>query len=162
MDYTDLSWCNGVEDRKSTATYVFMLGGASVAWNSRKEPVLELSSCEEEYIYAFLCACQVTRMVNLVEEITTNNHVAITMKIDNMYAINLVKNSIAHGRSIHIEMKFHYLRDQVENGKLDLEHFRIENQIVNIMMKGVQVEVFKKLRSMINVDSLDTINYVVC
>ena len=39
------------------------------------------------------------------------------MKIDNMSAINLAKNPIAHGRSKHIEMRFHYLRDQVADGK---------------------------------------------
>ena len=49
-------------------------------------------------------------MVNLVEEITGKDHGAITMKIDNMPAINLAKNPIAHGRSKHIEMRFNYLR----------------------------------------------------
>ena len=57
MGYTDSSWCSDVEDRKSTIGYVFMLGGAPVAWSSRKEPVVALSSCEIEYITASLCAC---------------------------------------------------------------------------------------------------------
>ena len=86
-----------------------MLGGAPVAWNSRKEPVVALSSCEAEYIVASLCACQATWMVNLVEEIAGKDHEAITMKIDIMSAINLAKNPVAHGRSKHIEMRLHYL-----------------------------------------------------
>ena len=109
VGYTNLSWCSDAEDRKSTAGYVFMLGGAPVAWSSRKEPEVALSSCEAEYIAASLCACQATWMVNLVEEITGKDHGAITMKIDSMSAINLAKNPIAHGRSKHIEMRFHYL-----------------------------------------------------
>ena len=111
VGYTDSSWCSDIEDRKSTAGYVFMLGGATIAWSSRKEPVVALSSCEAEYIAASLCACQATWMVNLVEEITGKNHGAITMKIDSMSAINLAKNPIAHGLSKHIEMRFYYLRE---------------------------------------------------
>lgn len=48
-------------------------------------------------------------MVNLVEEISVEDHVEMIMKIDNMFAINMAKNLMAHGRSKH-EMKFHYLR----------------------------------------------------
>ena len=67
-------------------------------------------------------------------------------------------NLIAHGRSKHIKMRFRYLREQVEDGKMNLEHCRTENQIANIMTKGVQVEVFRTLRAMMNIDSLDTMN----
>lgn len=97
-------------------------------------------------------------MVNLIKEIVGENHGAITMKSDNMYAINLPKNLIAHGRRKHIEMRFHYLREQLSNVKLNLEHYITENQIANIMTKIVQVELFKRLRTMMNVYSLDTIN----
>ena len=174
---------------------------------------MALSSCEAEYIVVSLCACQATWMVNLVEEIIGKDHGAIIMKIDSMSAINLAKNSIAHGQSKHIEMRFHYLREQVADGKMNLveeiigkyheaitmkidnmsainlaknpishgrskhiemrfhylreqvvdgemnvEHCRTENQIADIMMKGVQVEVFRRLRTMMNIDSLDTMN----
>ena len=158
VGYTDSSWCSDAEDRKSTAGYVFMLGGVPIAWNSRKEPVVELSSRKAEYITASLCACQATWMVNLVEEITWKDHGVITMKIDNMSVINLAKNLIAHGRSKHIEMRFHYLREQVADGKMNLKHCRTENQIADIMTKGVQVELFRRLRVMMNINSLDTMN----
>ncbi|CAI8605548.1 unnamed protein product [Vicia faba] len=46
VGYIDSSWCSDAEDRKSTVGYVFMLGGASIAWSSRKESVVALSSCE--------------------------------------------------------------------------------------------------------------------
>jgi hypothetical protein len=80
------------------------------------------------------------------------------MRIDNMLAINLAKNPIAHGRRKHIKMRFHYLRKQVEDEKMNVEHCRTENQIADIMTNGVHVEVFRRLRAMMNVDSLDTMN----
>lgn len=84
------------------------------------------------------------------------------MKISNMFIINLVKNTIARGRSKHIKMRYYYLREQVENGRVSLEHCRSENQIVDIMTKVVQVKLFKRLITMMNVDNLDTMNYVTC
>ncbi|XP_050888702.1 secreted RxLR effector protein 161-like [Lathyrus oleraceus] len=74
VDYTDSSGCSDVEDRKFTVCYVFMLGGALVAWSSRKEPVVAMPSCEVEFIVVSLYACQATWMVNLVEEITRKDH----------------------------------------------------------------------------------------
>lgn len=97
-------------------------------------------------------------MVNLIEEILGEDHGAMIMKIDNMFVIDLAKNPIAHGRSKHIEMMFYYLREQIANEKLNLENNRTENQIVDITMKVVQVELFKILRTMTNVDSLGRMN----
>lgn len=81
---------------------MFMLGGVLVALSSRKEPVVALSSCEDEYITYLLYAFQATWMMNLVKEITGKNHGEMTMKIDNMLAVNMDKNPIAHRRSKHI------------------------------------------------------------
>ena len=119
---------------------------------------MALSSWEAEYIVDSLFACQATWMVNLIEEITSKSHGEITMKIDIMSAINLAKNSLAHGRRKHIKMRFRYLREQVTYGKMNLAHCRTENQIIDIMTKGMQVELFRRLRAMMNIDSLDTMN----
>lgn len=86
-------------------------------------------------------------MMYMIEEIAGENHGAMMMKVDDMSAINLIKNLIAHGRSKHIEMRFNYLREHVSNGKLNLEQCRTENQIAEIMTKAVHVELFKRLET---------------
>jgi hypothetical protein len=55
-------------------------------------------------------------------------------------------------------MRFHYLREQVNNGKLRLEHCRTEDQIADIMRKAVQVEVFKRIRDRLGMETLATMN----
>ena len=55
-------------------------------------------------------------------------------------------------------MRFHYLREQVADVKMNLKHYRIENQIADIMTKGVQIKVFIRLRTMMNINRLDTVN----
>ncbi|GAU26641.1 hypothetical protein TSUD_102510 [Trifolium subterraneum] len=156
--YSDSSWCGDIEDRKSTAGYVFLLGGAPIAWSSKKESVVALSSCEVEYIAASLCACQAIWLANLIEEIMGEDHGVVKMRIDNISAINLAKNHVAHGKSKHIEMRFHYLREQVSNGRICVEHCKSEDQIADIMTTTVQTEIFKRIRNMMGLNPLATMN----
>jgi hypothetical protein len=67
--------------------------------------------------------------MGIVEDIT------IVLKLDNKSAINLAKNPISHGKSKHIETRFHFLRDQVSKGKLKLEFCSSEDQQADILLK---------------------------
>jgi len=58
IGYSDSDWSGDKDDRKSIATYVFMIENASFSWSSKKESVVALSSCEAEYIAASMTACQ--------------------------------------------------------------------------------------------------------
>ncbi|GAU38708.1 hypothetical protein TSUD_396360 [Trifolium subterraneum] len=158
VGYTDASWCGDVEDRKSTAGYMFLIGDAPISWCSKKEQVVALSSCEAEYITASMCATQAIWLKNLIEEIAGKGMDSVTLKIDNISAINLAKNPISHGRSKHIEMRYHYLREQVNNDLLKLEHCRSEVQLADILTKSVQNEVFKRLIDLMGVTSLANMN----
>jgi hypothetical protein len=137
--FTDASWCSDVDDRRSTAGYMFFINNLPISWCSKKEQVVALSSCEAEYIAAAMCATQAIWLKTLIEEVTGEVSEAATIKIDNVSAINLAKNPISHGRSKHIELRFHYLRDQVTRGLLKLEHCRSSIQIANVLTKSVQV-----------------------
>jgi hypothetical protein len=160
VGYTDSNWCGDKDDRKSTADYIFQIGGASISWSSRKEPVVALSTCEAEYIDASLCACQGVWLCNLLNEIGNIKCESVILKVDNLSAINLAKNPIAHGRSKHIEMRFHYLREQVDKGILKLEHCRTELQVADLLTKGVTVEVFNRLKNLMGAKSLESMNEV--
>lgn len=76
-----------------------------------------------------------------------------TLLVDNVSTINLVKNLIAHGRSKHIEMRVHYLRELVSKGMFRLRYYRIKDQVVDFFTKGVKNDVFKRLK--MNMDMED-------
>ncbi|KAK8465133.1 hypothetical protein PHAVU_010G158100 [Phaseolus vulgaris] len=71
--------------------------------------------------------------------------------IDKKSAINLAKNPVAHGRSKHIETKYHFLRDQVGKGKIRLKHCKTDLQITDIMTKSLRADRFRELRRLLNV-----------
>ena len=78
--------------------------------------------------------------------------------IDNVLTINLAKNPILHGRSKHIETRFHYLRDQVIKGRIELVHLRLEDQIVDILTTPLKTSKFLKIRSLLGLVSAKSLN----
>lgn len=79
---------------------------------------MELSSCEANYIVALLFVFQAVWLMNLLKELCSEDGETVTLMVDNTSTINLVKNPIAHGRSKHVEMRFHHLREIVSEGRL--------------------------------------------
>jgi hypothetical protein len=82
----------------------------------------------------------------------------VELMVDNKSAINMVKNPIAHGRSKHIETKFHFLRDQVTNGEIKLSYCNTNDQMADVLTKPLKIERFRDLRKMLNVQSLENLN----
>lgn len=105
-----------------------MFGATPIYWCSKKEPTVSLSSCEAEYIVASLYACQAVWLMNLLEELCSSEGGAVTLLIDNASAVNISKNPIAHGRSKHIEIRFHYLRELVSERRLRLGYWMVDLQ----------------------------------
>ena len=72
----------------------------------------------------------------------------VELLVDNKSAIDLAKNLVSHGRSKHIKTKFHFLRDQVNKGKIDLKHCKKDLQLAYIMIGALKIDRFKMLRKM--------------
>lgn len=75
--------------------------------------------------------------------------------IDNKSAINFVKNPMLHGRTKHIESKFHFLRSHVHNGVLEVMHCSTQKQLANVLTKAIKTDQFLHLRDEIGVISFD-------
>lgn len=142
FDYTDSKWCSDKDDRKSTTGYIFMYEETPISWYSKKQQVVALSSCVAEYITVFMYVCQVVWLMDLMNKLCSKENGVMTLMIYNVSAINLAKNLIAHGRSIHIDMRFHYLIELVSEGKLKLGYCKSEDQVVDLLIKGVTIELF--------------------
>ncbi|BAU02475.1 hypothetical protein VIGAN_11201500, partial [Vigna angularis var. angularis] len=78
----------------------------------------------------------------------------IQLKIDNISAINLAKNPVSHGRSKHIEVKFHFLRDMVNKERIALVYCKTEVQLADLFTKPLKVDRFDSLKKSIGVVSL--------
>ncbi|KAK2402146.1 putative mitochondrial protein [Trifolium repens] len=158
VGFSDADWCGDKIERKSTSGYLFKFQGAPVSWCSKKQSVIALSSCEAEYVAGSLASCQANWLQSLLSEMGIIEDITVVLNLDNKSAINLAKNPISHGKSKHIETRFHFLRDQVSKGKLKLEFCSSEDQQADIMTKAVKRDQFLKLRREIGVVNFDSLN----
>ncbi|GAU13535.1 hypothetical protein TSUD_346390 [Trifolium subterraneum] len=157
-EFSDADWCGDKVDRRSTTGYVFKFQNAPVSWCSKKQSVIALFSCEAEYVAGSLAACQANWLQSLLSEMKIIDNITVMLKIDNKSAINLAKNPVSHGKSKHIETMFHFLRDQVNKGKLNLEYCSTNDQQADILTKVVKRDQFLKLRREMRIVSFDSLN----
>jgi len=123
-----------------------MIENAAFSWSYKKESVVALTSCEAEYIAASMTACQAQWINMLLMKLQLVKDEKTELRIDSKSAIDLAKYPVAHGRSKHIETKFHFLRDQVNNGKLEIKHCKTDEQIVDLLTKPLRLSSFDYLK----------------
>lgn len=147
--FTDSDYGGDADDRKRTPSYVFMLGGGAVSWSSKKQPVVSLSTTEAEFIAAAHCVCQGVWLKRILEEIGVKQNECLTVFWDKSSTISLSKNQTLHGRSKHIDIRFHFLRNLNKEGAIELIHCPTQEQLADIMTKPLKLDAFVKFRGLL-------------
>jgi len=114
FSYSDMA--GDVDGRRSTTGVLFFLGACPISWQSMKQKVVALSTCEAEYIAAATACCQGVWLGRLLAELSGEEARAPVLIVDNQSAIALAKNPVHHDRSKHIDTKYHFIRDCVDGG----------------------------------------------
>ena len=89
---------------------------------SKKQSIVTLSTTEAEFVAATVCACQGVWMKRILKELGHFDGGCTTMMCDNSSTIKLSKNLVMHGRSKHIDVRFHFLRNLTKEGTIELVH----------------------------------------
>ncbi|WVZ61109.1 hypothetical protein U9M48_011031 [Paspalum notatum var. saurae] len=154
LGYSDSGMSGDVDGRKSTSGVIFFLGGNPVTWQSQKQRVVALSSCEAEYIAGAAAACQAMWLKRVLGDVLGVKISTPKLRMDNQSAIELSKNPVFHERSKHIDVKFHFIRECVGNGDIDLKFAGTQEQLMDILTKPLTKERFQELREKIGVIKL--------
>jgi hypothetical protein len=110
--------------------------------------VVVLSNCETEYITATMAACQGIWLARLLAEFKGEDEVSpFMLKIDNQSAIQLSRNHVFHDRSKHIDTKYHFIRQCVEEGRVRVEHINTNQQLADILTKSLGRDRYIELRT---------------
>ena len=149
--YSDSDLAGDIDDRKSTSGSVFLLGSSLVTWASQKQRVVALSSCEAEYIASANAACQGIWLSRLLGELLGVQTPRVKLLVDNKSAIALSKNPVHHDRSKHIDTRFHFIRDCVERGEVEIDHVSTTDQLADILTKALGRIRFAELRQQLGV-----------
>nr|GEV20990.1 retrovirus-related Pol polyprotein from transposon TNT 1-94 [Tanacetum cinerariifolium] len=153
--YTDSDYARDVEDRKCTSGYACIMSNATICWSSRKQGIVTLSSTEAEYVAATACACHCVWLMGLLKEMNKEGMSSVEIKCDNSSTIKLAKNPVLHRRTKHIDVRFHYMRNLVNDGKIQLVFCPTTDQVADIMTNPVKLDVFEKMRRKLGVQKIE-------
>ncbi len=146
--YSDADWAGDVGDRKSTSGYMFLLGGAAISWRSSKQTCVALSTAEAEHVALSAAAQEALWLQQLASDLLNKSIRETTILEDNQSAICLAKNQQVHGRPKHIDIKYHFIRDLVEAGRIKLTYCASEDMVADVLTKGLRIKQFEKLRQL--------------
>lgn len=150
IGFSDSDWAGDVKDRKSTGGYVFQMCGGAVTWSSRKQTVVATSSCEGEYI-ALCAACkEASWLIRIVGSLLSSIGEVKSVKIfsDSQSAMKLSENNGINRRNKYIDITYHYVRDVVSKGIVNLEYVPTTEMTADMLTKPIARVKLEKLRGL--------------
>jgi hypothetical protein len=152
--YTDSDWAGDANDRKSTSGGAFFVGNNLVSWHSKKQNCVSLSTAQAEYVAAGSCCTQLLWMKHMLADYGFKQGL-LSLFCDNTSAINISKNPVLHSRTKHIEIRYHFIRNLVEEQLLELTFIPTEQQLADLFTKPLDNLRFTSLRKAIGVCDMD-------
>ncbi|KAJ9557778.1 hypothetical protein OSB04_012392 [Centaurea solstitialis] len=153
--FSDSDFAGCKIDRKSTTGGCQLLGGKLVSWTSKMQNSVSTSTAEVEYVAAGSCCAQVLWMRNQLLDYGFQLS-KIPIYCDNTSAIAIANNPVLHSKTKHIEIRYHFIRDHVMNGDVELHFVPTEYQLTDLFTKLLDEKRFNQLISelgMLNPDA---------
>ncbi|XP_059627659.1 secreted RxLR effector protein 161-like [Cornus florida] len=152
--YIDADWAGNKDDKKSTSGGCSYVGTNLVSWYNKKQNCIYLSSCEAEYITARNCCTQLLWMKQILMDYGFDQE-TIAIFCDNTSTSNISKNLVLHSRTKHIDIRYHFLRELVEQNVVSLEKVHTYQNLADILTKPLHALKFSYLRKSIGICCLD-------
>jgi len=124
-------------DLKSTSGYVFLASGGVITWRSKKQTTCAVSSTETEYIALSEAGCKLCWLRSLYYELGFLQKLPTILRGNNNGSIAMVNNPQFHQRSKHIDIRYHWIRDEIIKETINLESCRDPDQTADILTKAL-------------------------
>jgi len=155
--FADASWANCHESRRSTTGWLLGYGGSWIDWCVKKQETVALSSCESEYMALTSATQAIMWTRSLLAEIEvvasggassvpTSPATPLRMFSDNKSAIDMARNDTHHQRSKHIDLRHHFIREQIQAGTIAVQWVNTHDQLADIFTKPLTPMPFIRIR----------------
>jgi Reverse transcriptase (RNA-dependent DNA polymerase) len=134
--FADAAFANH-NDHRSTSGYVFLAAGGAITWKSKKQTTIALSSTQAEYVALSEAGREACWLQNLFKELGYPQEKPILIKGDNDGSISMAKNQQFHNRSKHIAIRWHWIRELIEEKLITIESCRDPEQTADILTKAL-------------------------
>jgi hypothetical protein len=154
VGYSDSDHVGDIDTSKSTSGILFFFGKCLVSWQSVKQQVVALSSYETEYIAASTALTQALWLVRLLSDLLGRDTAAVELRVDSKFALALAKNLVFHKRSKRIQVRYHFIRDCLEEGNFKACYINTKDQLADLLTKPLGRIKFLELYSRIRMVQL--------
>jgi len=142
--YSDADWANDLDTRRSTTGYLISINLNPVSWNSKRQSTVATSTAEAEYMAIYETIREVLWIKKLLNDLKIDEF-KINVLCDNQSAIHLSKNPIMHQRTKHIDIKYHYIRECIQQHDIIIKHIESQMMTADIFTKPLAFPIFSKL-----------------
>ncbi|WVZ95788.1 hypothetical protein U9M48_041510, partial [Paspalum notatum var. saurae] len=137
VGYCDADYAGDYGTRRSTTGYSFSLRSGAISWCSKRQPTVALSSTEAEYRSAAMAAQESTWLKQLLKDLHQPTEYQVRISCDNLSSIRLAENPVFHVRTKHIEVHYHYIREKVLEGEIEMVTTKTDDQTADILTKSL-------------------------
>ena len=127
---------------KSTCSYIFLLYGSPISWVTKVQKTIALSLTEAEYMAGTEAARETIWLKQLTDILFKNPEIPwpITLYSDNQGSLGLAKNPIFHSRTKHIELRYRFITQAVEDGVINVKHVPTKDKLADGFTKPLSKE----------------------
>lgn len=142
VGFSDADWGANADDRRSYSGYIFKYAGGVVSWAARKQKTVAMSSTEAEYVAE--ATKEALHLRSFLLEIFEETK-ATTIFCDNQSAGRMAEGSTNNNRTKHIDIRYHFIRDVVKNGIIDIKYLPTTEMPADILTKGLSTQKHENL-----------------
>jgi hypothetical protein len=153
--YVDSDWGTDKDGRKSITGYVVKMLGGPIAWRSRKQKSVALSSMEAEYMALADAIKEVMYIRSLLHELSIDIDEPTTIWEDNNACLELTRNPEHHERAKHIDIRYHFIRDVINKGEMEVKRVDTKDQVADGLTKSLNTKRFMELRMKMGLKEVD-------
>ena len=139
-DYIDADHADDLSTRRSTDVYLFTLHESAIIWSSKLQTCVTLSSCEVEYMTQTQTSKKVIWIAQLLKKLNLSfdlSEQSVTIKADNQRTIALAENSKFHSRTKHIDVQWHFVREQMNKRAILFEYCSTNEMTADELTKSL-------------------------
>jgi hypothetical protein len=144
VGYTDANWAADKDTRKSVSGHAIYYSGALISWKSKTQQCTTLSSTESEYVALSSCVNEMEHIYNVLTSFDVEVDLPMVVYVNNTGAISLSNNWSTGSRTKHIDLRYHYIRELVEQGIIEVKFVRSEDNTSDIFTKNLRQILFEK------------------
>ena len=150
IGYTDASYGDCLDTRRSTSAYVFLLNSGPISWSTKRQASVATSTAEAEYMGECHAGKEAVFLANALKSLGYGANGPVPLKADNKAAIKLADNPINHPRAKHIDIRYHKTRELIAEGAIQISYVPTKDMIADGLTKPLPWISFRRFIDQMN------------